>query len=112
MKIQSGCIIQLPGTSMLLSPWSEIKGFNFDPKPETDHFLYEFKKDMEERDWEKNEPDKFDYVRIESDSKERYFDVLNKLAEISADTTVYYTPTDDTNFIIQPEEDIDAPKED
>ena len=101
-----------PGTSMLLSPWSEIKGFNFDPKPETDHFFYEFKKDMEEKNWEKNEPDKFDYVRIESDSKERYFDVLNKLAEISADTTVYYTPTDDTNFIIQPEEDIDAPKED
>ena len=57
---------------MLLSPWSEIKGFNFDPKPETDHFFYEFKKDMEERNWEKNEPDKFDYVRIESDSKERY----------------------------------------
>ena len=101
-----------PGTSMLLSPWSEIKGFNFDPKPETDHFFYEFKKDMEEKNWEKNEPDKFDYVRIESNSKERYFDVLNKLAEISADTTVYYTPTDDTNFIIQPEEDIDAPKED
>ena len=100
-----------PGTSMLLSPWSEIKGFNFDPEPETDHFFYEFKKDMEEKDWEKNEPEKFDYVRIESDSKERYFDVLNKLAEISADTTVYYTPTDDTNFIIQPEEDIDAPKE-
>ena len=96
---------------MLLSPWSEIKGFNFDPTPETDHFFYEFKQDMDEKRWESNDKTYSNFLSIESDSKQRYFEVLNNMAELNGSIKVYYTPTDHVDFIVEDEEDIDAPKE-
>lgn len=100
-----------PGSSALLSPWGRIKGFYFDSTPEEDHFLFEFKQDMDEKEWEKNEANGYKQIRIGSKDKRRYFEVLGKMAKINEDVQVYGTSKEGPAMIIEQTEDVDKKKD-
>lgn len=91
-----------PGTSALLSPWCNIKDFYFDSKPEYDNFMYEFKSDIE------NSSNTESIINIGSDSKERYFEVLNKMADLLSSSKAYGHSNDVSYHIEEGIEDVDS----
>lgn len=99
-----------PGSAALLSPWSRINGFYFDSTPEKDNFMYEFRNDLNDKDWKQKDDDGYDVIKINSDTKEKYFEVLNRLSEINSEITAYY-PDDDSLLVIEDTEDIDVSTE-
>ena len=101
-----------PGTSALLSPWNKMNGFYFDDKPEEDEYIYEFNRDMDEFDWEHNQGDPEDHIRIEAKDKDEYLNILNKLSEFGGDIQVFGTSKDDLLIINEGLEDIDDRSED
>lgn len=94
----------LPGTTALLSPWCDIDGFYFDNKPEPDTFLYKFQKEMEK----KYSSDEIDYIHIECDSPEDYYEKLNLITEMSKNVSAWGTPGNETIVIIEPEETLET----
>ena len=94
-----------PGRSALLSPWCDIDGFYFDHSTETDNFLYEFHNDMERKEKESGKNN--DVIQVNSKDKKRYFEVLNKLADINSDIKVFGISNED-NVVVEDFEDIDA----
>lgn len=101
-----------PGSSALLSPWGRIKGFYFDSNPEEDHFLYEFKQDLEDKEWEKvEENDNKYHLKINSSSKERYFEVLGKMQSMTNDVQAFGTSLEDPTMILESAEDVDEKKD-
>jgi len=91
-----------PGTSALLSPWCNIKDFYFDSRPEYDNFMYEFKTDIE------NSSNTESIINISSDNKERYFEVLNKMADILSSSKAYGHSNDVSYHIEEGIEDVDS----
>ena len=90
----------LPGTTALLSPWCDIKGFYFDEKPEPDTFLYQFHKELEKKYADEN----IDYIHIECESPEDYYEKLNMLTQVSKNVSAWGTPSNETIVIIEPDE--------
>lgn len=99
-----------PGSAALLSPWSTIEGFHFDSTPEEDNFMYEFREDLNSKKWKVEDDSPYDQVRLTPDSKERYFEILNKLSEYNNEIYTFCTESDD-HLIIEETEDIDAVEE-
>ena len=101
-----------PGSTALLSPWGRIEGFHFDSTPEEDHFLFEFKQDMDDKEWEQDKISDENKLIITSKTKERYFEVLNNMANINSNIKVYGTSKNDPTMILEGEEDVDSKDED
>ena len=97
-----------PGRSALLSPWCKIDGFYFDHSNEEDKFMFEFKQDLEEREWEKGETGS--RLDVDSKDKKRYFEVLNKCADINSSIQVYGV-SNDKDIVKEDFEDIDVKKD-
>ena len=70
--------------------------------------MFEFKQDMEERAWEKG--DSAYRVDIGTKDKRRYFDILNKMADINASIQVYGV-SGDNDIVKEDFEDIDVKKD-
>ena len=98
-----------PGTRALISPWTKMKGSHFDDSKEDDNFMYEFKRDLEDKDWEANE-DEYSVIRIDSKDKDRFFQVMDEISKVNSKITVYGTSSED-GYIIEETEDLDV-KED
>ena len=92
----------------MLSPWSRMEGLYFDETKEEDHFMYDFKKDMDDYEWEHQDPDGKIHLRINPKDAEDYYRVLNNLAEINDGINVYMNATNEDNIIIEKSEDVDA----
>ena len=101
-----------PGSTALLSPWGGIKGFHFDSTPEEDNFLFEFKRDMDEYDWEHSKTNEDHMITITSETKERYFEVLNNMSNINMNIKVFGTSKDDPTLLFEGEEDVDKKEDD
>lgn len=101
-----------PGLAALLSPWGKIEGFHFDSSPEEDNFMYEFRNDLNNKEWKKKEDEEYDVIRINSPNKKRYFEVLNNLSNINSNIKSFCTSIeDDKSLIIEETEDIDMTDE-
>lgn len=86
-----------------------MKGSHFDDSKEDDNFMYEFKRDLEDKDWEANE-DEYSVIRIDSKDKDRFFQVMDEISKVNSKITVYGTSSED-DYIIEETEDLDV-KED
>lgn len=82
MKIQSSIIIIiLPGTSGLLSPFSDIKGLYFDENNEPDDFSFRLNKDLEKICNDKN----IHFIKLDFDNKDDYYNTLVAMQKYAND---------------------------
>ena len=92
----------------MLSPWSRMKGLYFNEDKEPDNFMYNFKKDMDDFEWEHGHEDGKVHVRIKADTPEQYYENLNKMEEINSMINVYINSSKKDNIIVEKTEDVDA----
>lgn len=92
-----------PGTSGVLTPFGKIKGFYFDESNETDAFRFEYAKDLEHVMAEEH----YEYIKINCDTKEEYYALLNKLSEFNRGSfTVSGTSREKYEIIVENTEDM------
>ena len=87
----------MPGTSGLLSPFSNIKGLYFDEKNEPDTFGYNFNKDIRRILESKN----YDCIGIRAHNSEDYNRILNDIWKINNQIRITTTSLNDLDIIIE-----------
>lgn len=95
-----------PGTSGLISPYSKIKGLNFDDSMEPDNFRFEFLKKVKEVMNEEG----IDHIDVIVDNKEDYYSFLNdihKFGEENVGVTYVKKEKDYDQVITEEEEDLE-----
>ena len=97
--------IQMPGTSGVLSPYSEMDGLYFDGSPEPDDFMWAFHKAVNEV--AKNRG--IQMITIDFDTKEDYYNALDDLQGFTADHVSITTTSreNDTSISIVKEPFVD-----
>ena len=97
--------IQMPGTSGVLSPYSEMDGLYFDGSPEPDDFMWVFHKAVNEV--AKNRG--IQMITIDFDTKEDYYNALDDLQGFTADHVSITTTSreNDTSISIVKEPFVD-----
>lgn len=71
----------MPGTSGLLSPFSNIDGLYFDNSDEPDDFAYQLAKDLEK----KYEGQNIEYVKLDFESKDDFYNALMSMKKFTED---------------------------
>ena len=71
----------MPGTSGLLSPFSDINGLYFNPDDEVDDFEYRLSKDLERIYKEKG----ITYIKLDFDNKDDYYNTLVAMQKYAND---------------------------
>ena len=95
-----------PGTSLQISPWCELDGFEFNNSVEGDQFMYEFRQDLLDKEWEKNNTD-YDYLRFSPKNKEDFFKSLGKLEDLSHNVVAFGDSPENPGIVVEDSEDID-----
>mgnify|MGYP006887535020 FL=1 len=101
-------VIQMPGTSGVLSPYSKMDGLCFDGSPEPDNFMWLFHNAVKEVAKKRG----ITLITMDFDTKEDYYNALDELQGF-ADDHVKITTTskaDDTSISIEPMIDLDEKK--
>lgn len=101
-------VIQMPGTSGVLSPYSKMDGLCFDGSPEPDNFMWLFHNAVKEVAKKRG----ITLITMDFDTKEDYYNALDELQGF-ADDRVKITTTskaDDTSISIEPMIDLDEKK--
>lgn len=101
-------IIQMPGTSGVLSPYSKMDGLCFDGSPEPDNFMWLFHNAVKEVAKKRG----ITLITMDFDTKEDYYNALDELQGF-ADDRVKITTTskaDDKSISIEPMIDLDEKK--
>lgn len=99
----------LPGTSGVLSPFGKIDGLYFNNSDEPNKFMYDFKNEI--KDILKS--DDVDYIELQCDNKEDYYNLLAELSKMSHDSiTVSGTSKNKLNIIIEDDKDIENEDDD
>ena len=93
-----------PGTSGLLSPFSDIEGLYFDNSDEPDDFVIQLNNDLE-RIFEKKG---ITFLRIEFENKDDYFNTLTALRKYADDNIKLYGTSREGHYdIVMSEETSD-----
>ena len=91
-----------PGTSGLLSPFSDMNGLYFNPEDEVDDFEYRLPKDLERIYKEKG----ITYIKLDFDNKDDYYKALLEMEKMTTDgITMYGTSRENHYEIIFDKED-------
>ena len=107
MKIQSNIILKkiiLPGTSGVLSPFTDIEGFYFDNSEEPDDFAFKLSKDLERIFKEKG----IEYVKFDFESKDDYFNAIMSLNKYVEDNVRVSGTSREGHYEIIVDENVDA----
>lgn len=71
-----------PGTSGLLSPFTDMEGLYFDEKDEPDDFSFRLNKDLEKICDDKN----IQFIKLDFDDKDDYYNTLVALQKFTNDS--------------------------
>ena len=97
----------MPGTSGVLSPFGKINGLYFNDSREPDEYMYNFKQDISKIMKE----DGVEYIEILADSKEQYYDILDKLADFNNNNITISGTSKNKEIIIIENDDKDESEE-
>lgn len=94
----------MPGTSGLLSPYSNMDGLYFNNSQEPDDFMYDFKKDLEKIMKNKENT----YIELKVNNKEDYHKALSLIHQMHNESMkVYSTSIDENALIIENEVEVE-----
>ena len=96
--------IILPGTSGVLSPFTDIEGFYFDNSEEPDDFAFKLSKDLERIFKEKG----IEYVKFDFESKDDYFNAIMSLNKYVEDNVRVSGTSREGHYEIIVDENVDA----
>lgn len=94
-----------PGTSGLLSPYSNIQGLYFNEDPEPDDFMYKFQEDLKKIEQQHG----ISYIRLDYSSDSDFYDALYNLQKFNEDNIKCFATSRSGHFdiIIEAETDSD-----
>ena len=93
-----------PGTSGVLSPFTDIEGFYFDNSEEPDDFAFKLSKDLERIFKEKG----IEYVKFDFESKDDYFNAIMSLNKYVEDNVRVSGTSREGHYEIIVDENVDA----
>lgn len=98
-----------PGTSGLLSPFSDMKSFYFDDSNESEDFIYNLHKDLSEY----ADTHHIQQIQMKFDNPTDYYNMLKKLSDYSRDNVRISATSITGNYdiVLEEEEDIDVKAE-
>lgn len=101
-------IIQMPGTSGVLSPYSKMDGLCFDGSPEPDDFMWLFHNAVKEVAKKRG----ITLITMDFDTKEDYYNALDELQGFVDDHVKITTTSkaNDMSISIEPMIDLDEKK--
>lgn len=98
----------MPGTSGILSPFTDMKSLYFDSSDEPDQFIFDFMTDINK----KLESEGIECVQVQFTDKDDYYRIMNHAREFSENNfKVYGVSKDSPEIIFEKEEDVIAEHE-
>ena len=86
----------MPGTSGLLSPFSDIDGLYFNPEDEVDDFEYKLSQDLERIYKEKG----ITYIKLDFDNKDDYYKALSDMGKVTTEGIKMYGTSRENHYEI------------
>ena len=93
-----------PGTSGVLSPFTDIDGLYFDNSEEPDDFAYRLSQDLERILKEKD----IQYIKFDFESKDDFFNILTKMKEFTNENVRVSGTSREGHYEIVVDENTDA----
>lgn len=93
-----------PGTSGVLSPFTDMEGFYFDNSEEPDDFAFKLSKDLERIFKEKG----IEYIKFDFESKDDYFNAIMSLNKYVEENVRVSGTSREGHYEIIVDENVDA----